>query len=143
VLPYKKMLVLSGLTAFTMLGIIAAKVPREERLVYKNLQVLSKNITDENMDYVMGSFNSGLGANCLFCHPGRQNGTEFSINYVTDSLRNKRVAREMLRMTMRLNKKYFNTKLTGLMETRGKIWCKTCHRSNPVPILFPPKKTNS
>ena len=126
---------LSGLTAFTLLGILAAKPPQEEKPEYKNLQVLSKKISDEDMDYVMQSFNTNLGSNCLFCHPGKQNGTEFSIDYITDILQNKRIARDMLRMTMKLNKKYFNTKLTGLMNTRGKIWCRTCHRGSPVPIL--------
>ena len=66
------------------------------------------------MDYVMQSFNVNLGANCLFCHPGKQNGSEFSIDYATDVLQNKRIARDMLKMTMKLNKKYFKIKLTGL-----------------------------
>jgi cytochrome c peroxidase len=83
----------------------------------------------------MESFNANLGANCLFCHPGKQVGTEYSFDYVTDELQNKRIAREMLRMTIRLNNKYFNTKMTGLMNTRGRIWCKTCHQGSPVPIL--------
>jgi len=134
-LPYKKMIVLIGLSGVTILGILAAKPPQEKKPEYKNLKVLSKNISDENMDYVMESFNSNLGANCLFCHPGKQNGIEFSIDYATDILKNKRIARDMLKMTMKLNKKYFNTTLTGLMDTRGRVWCRTCHRGSPVPIL--------
>jgi hypothetical protein len=134
-LPYKKIITLSGLGCFTLLGIIGAKPPQEEKPVYKNLRVLSKKISDKDMDFVMESFNANLGANCLFCHPGKQDGTEYSFDYVTDELQNKRVARDMLRMTIRLNNKYFNTKLTGLMNTRGRIWCKTCHQGSPVPIL--------
>jgi hypothetical protein len=138
-LPYKKMTAFSGLAVFTLLGILAAKPPQEKKAEYKNLKVLSKNISDEDMDFVMETFSTNLGSNCLFCHPGKQNGTEFSIDYVTDVLQNKRIARDMLRMTMKLNKKFFNTKLTGLMNTRGKIWCKTCHRGSPIPILPPAK----
>jgi hypothetical protein len=138
-LPYKKIIAFSGLAGFILLGILAAKPPQEEKPVYKNLQVLSKKISEEDMDFVMESFNANLGANCLFCHPGKQNGTEYSFDYVSDELQNKRIAREMLRMTIKLNKKYFNTKLTGLMNTRGKIWCKTCHQGSPVPILPPVK----
>src|SRR5664279_871431 len=137
-LPYKKIIVLSGISGLCLLGILAAKPP-ENKTEYKNLKVLSKNISDEDMDFVMQSFSVNLGANCLFCHPGKQNGTEFSIDYVTDILQNKRVARDMLTMTMKLNKKYFNSPLTGLMNTRGKIWCKTCHQGSPVPILKPAK----
>jgi hypothetical protein len=122
------------------LGILAAKPAQADESQYKNLKVLSKNISDDDMDFVMETFGVNLGANCLFCHPGKQTGTEFSIDYVTDKLQNKRIARDMLKMTMKLNKKYFNTTLTGLMNTRGKIWCKTCHQGSPVPIL-PPAKT--
>jgi hypothetical protein len=138
-LPYKKIIVLFCLAGFSLLGILAAKPPREDKPEYKNLKVLSKKISDEDMDYVMQSFSVNLGANCLFCHPGKQQGSEFSIDYVTDVLQNKRVARDMLKMTMKLNKKYFNTPMTGLMNTRGKIWCKTCHQGSPVPILPPVK----
>ena len=126
-LPYKKIFVLFCLAGFSLLGILAAKPPQADKPRYKNLKVLSKNISDDDMDFVMESFCVNLGANCLFCHPGKQTGTEFSIDYVT-------------KMTMKLNKKYFNTTLTGLMKTRGKIWCKTCHQGSPVPIL-PPAKT--
>ena len=139
-LPYKKIIVLFTLAALSLLGIQAVKPPQADKPEYKNLKVLSKNISDEDMDFVMQSFGVNLGANCLFCHPGKQTGTEFSIDYVTDVLQNKRIARDMLKMTMKLNKKYFNTTLTGLMNTRGKIWCKTCHQGSPVPIL-PPAKT--
>ena len=138
-LPYKKIIALSGIAGFTLLGILAAKPPLEEKPKYKNLHILSNKISDEDMDFVMQSFSVNLGANCLFCHPSQQNGLEFSIDYVTDVLQNKRVARDMLKMTMMLNKKYFNTQLTGRMNTRGKIWCKTCHYGNPVPLVPIPK----
>jgi hypothetical protein len=135
----KKITAFSGLVLFILVGIIAAKPPDKEKPVYKNLQVLSKNIGEDDMDFVMESFSVNLGTNCLFCHPGKQNGTEYNFDYVTDVLQNKRVARDMLKMTMKLNKKYFNIKLTGLMDIRGKVWCKTCHQGSPVPILRPVK----
>ena len=136
----KKIIALCGLSGFVLLGIIAARPPEKEEPVYKNLQVLSKKISDKNMDFVMESFGVQLGVNCLFCHPGRKNGNEFTIDYATNELQNKRIAREMLRMTMKLNKKYFNIKLTGTMITRGRIWCKTCHRGLAIPLL---PQTNS
>jgi hypothetical protein len=133
--PYKKILAFSLVAGFILMGILAAKPPQEEKTEYKNLQVLSKRISDADMDFVMQSFSVNLGANCLFCHPGKQNGSEFSIDYVTDVLQNKRIARDMLRMTIKLNNKYFNDKMTSRITTRGKIWCKTCHQGSPVPLL--------
>ncbi len=138
-IPYKKIIVLTGLTGFALFGIIAARPPEEEKPVYKNLKVLSKKISDKDMDFVMESFGVQLGVNCLFCHPGTQNGNDFTIDYATDELQNKRIARDMLRMTMKLNKKYFNLKLTGTMTTRGRVWCRTCHKGKPVPLLPPSK----
>lgn len=138
-LPYKKITVLSIIAGFTVAGILAAKPVQKEKSRYTNLKVLSKNITEEDMDYVMETFSVNLGANCLFCHPGKQNGAEFSIDYVTDQLQNKKVARDMLRMTMKLNKKYFNINMTGRMTVRGRIWCKTCHQGKPIPILNSPR----
>jgi hypothetical protein len=135
----KKIIALCGLAGFTLLGILSAKPVFQEKPGYKNLKVLSKNISDDDMDYVMETFSVNLGVNCLFCHPGQMNGTEYHFDYVTDQLLNKRVARDMLRMTMNLNKKYFNTQMTGMMNIKGRIWCKTCHQGTPVPILPPPK----
>ena len=134
-LPYKKIFTISCLSGFTLLGILAAKPNQEEKPAYKNLQVLSKKISDKDMDFVMESFGVQLGVNCLFCHPGKQNGYAFTIDYASDQLQNKRTAREMLRMTMQLNKKYFDTKLNAAMTTRGRVWCKTCHQGLPVPLI--------
>jgi Photosynthetic reaction centre cytochrome C subunit len=134
-LPYKKIVAFSGLAGFTLLGILAAKPPQEEKTEYKNLQVISKKISDKDMDYVMESMGVDLGVNCMFCHVSHQKGYEFSFDYASDSLMNKRVSRDMLRMTMKLNKKYFNVRLTSLMNTRGRVWCKTCHQGKPIPIF--------
>ncbi len=133
--PYKKIKVLAGLGFITLLGIIAAKPPQEKEPEYKNLQVLSKKISDKDMDYVMETFGVHLGVNCMFCHVSHQKGFEFSFDYASDSMMNKRVARDMLRMTMKINKKYFDIKLTGLMDTRGRVWCRTCHQGKPVPMF--------
>ena len=134
----KKLGVLAGLTGFSLCGILAARPPETETPVYKNLRVLSGPLPAANMDYVMESFNAGLGVTCVFCHPGQHNGTQFEIDYASDEYRNKRIARDMLRMTFKLNKKYFNTKMTGEMTTRGRIWCRSCHHGIPVPIFTEP-----
>jgi hypothetical protein len=131
----KKIKAISLLGCITLIGIFAAKPPQDKETEYKNLKILSKNISEKDMDYVMESFGVNLGVNCMFCHVSHTKGYEFSFDYASDSMLNKRVARDMLVMTMKLNKKYFNTKLTGLMTTRGRVWCKTCHQGRPVPMF--------
>jgi hypothetical protein len=134
-IPYRKITAFGGIAGLTLIGILSAKPVSNENPEYKNLKVLPKNISDRDMDYVMETFSVNLGANCLFCHPGKMVGPDYSIDYVTDQLRNKRVARDMLRMTMKLNKKYFNIQMKDIKDTRGGIWCKTCHQGSPVPLL--------
>jgi Photosynthetic reaction centre cytochrome C subunit len=134
-LPPKKMLALSGLAGFIFLGMTAAKLPGEDESEYKNLRVLSKKITEKDMDYVMETFSANLGVNCLFCHISIKKGYDFSIDYASDSLLNKRVSRDMLRMTLLLNRKYFNIKMPATMKERGRVWCRTCHQGKPVPIF--------
>ncbi len=137
--PNRTLLIMVVLAGLTFIGSSSVKNQSAEKPKYKNLKVLSPEIDDENMEWVMETFNSHLGVNCLFCHPAKQNGTEFRFDYATDQLQNKRIARDMLTMTMKINKKFFNTRLTGMMETRGIVWCKTCHGGKPVPLV-PSKK---
>ena len=132
---HNKILALGSVSLFVLFGMMAAKPPQEEKPEYKNLQVLSKNISDNDMDFVMESFSTNLGVNCMFCHVHYEKGLAYSFDYASDSLRNKRIARDMLKMTMKLNKKYFNTKLNSRMTTRSRFWCKTCHQGKPVPIF--------
>ena len=132
---HNKILALGSVSLFVLFGMMAAKPPQKEKPEYKNLQVLSKNISDNDMDFVMESFSTNLGVNCMFCHVHYEKGLVYSFDYASDSLRNKRIARDMLKMTMKLNKKYFNTKLNSRMTTRSRFWCKTCHQGKPVPIF--------
>jgi hypothetical protein len=136
----KQLIIFFSLISLVLIGTLAAKPPKKEKLKYRNLQVLSKNISDDEMDYVMETFSVNLGSNCLFCHPGKMVGAVYSFDYATDQLQNKRVARDMLRMTLMLNKKYFNFSMKGNNITKGIIWCKTCHNGSPVPILPQIKK---
>jgi hypothetical protein len=131
----RKVIVGLILSSVVFTGILATKPPREEKPVYKNLKVLSKDISEENMDLIMEGFNVQLGVRCIFCHVHKEEGYIYTIDDASDSLLNKRIARDMMRMTMKLNKKYFNVKLNGRMTTQPRIWCKTCHRGKPIPIL--------
>ncbi|MDP9040738.1 MAG: c-type cytochrome [Bacteroidota bacterium] len=135
VISYKKLIVSFLLVFVLFSGILATKPPQKQKPVYSNLKVLSKNISDEKLDLVMESFNIQLGVNCMFCHIHKEKGYEFTFDYASDSMMNKRIARDMLRMTFKLNKKYFNIKLTGNMSIPGKITCLTCHKGKPVPLF--------
>src|SRR5215211_6677129 len=76
---------------------------------YKNLKVLPKNITKVQLDSVMHHFTNSLNVKCNFCHVRDKTTNEW--NYASDENKHKLVARDMMRMTDKINDKYFD--LTG------------------------------
>ena len=132
--PNKKSIVFLGLTGFVCLGMIASAPNREEKPLYKNLKVLSKSIDDEKMEVVMHTFNRQLGVTCIYCHI-RTNSSPPVADFATDVKPEKLIAREMLKMTIKLNRKYFGSEIDGKLDKPGKIWCETCHHGIPRPEL--------
>lgn len=91
------------------------------------------------MESVMHTFNAQLGVTCIYCHTtDTVNGVHYA-NFTSDAMPAKKKALEMLKMTFRLNKKYFNTKLNAAMSQKPVIWCGTCHHGLPIPVNRPPK----
>ena len=135
--PNKKSVVFLGLTGFVCLGMIGSAPESEEKPLYKNLKVLSKTMDDEKMEAVMHTFNSQLGVTCIYCHI-IDNSSPPEADFATDVKPEKLIAREMLKMTIKLNRKYFGSEIDGKLDKRAKIWCGTCHRGIPRPE--PPRK---
>src|SRR5579862_3104060 len=72
---------------------------------YKNLQVLPKDISPNDMKKIMvGEFEDALGVSCGFCH-AKKDSTE--LDYASDAKPEKQIARQMLKMTLKLNQDYF------------------------------------
>ena len=108
---------------------------------FKNLKILPKNITEEQLDSVMESFKASLGVKCSFCHamdPDTSKGRHF--DFASDAKPAKEKAREMLQMTAYLNATYFNPHQSTRPDTLNTIICFTCHRGTKEPVassLFP------
>jgi hypothetical protein len=136
----KKSVVFFFLSVFTGLGIMASRPPLEEKPVYTNLKVLSNSIDDDKMDQIMHSFNSELGVTCIYCHIIDNSQSPAKADFATDIKPEKNIARLMLKMTLKLNRKYFNSDVDAKVNSPVKIWCATCHHGIPRPIL-PPKTT--
>ena len=95
-----------------------------------NLKVLPKNIASQDLDKVMKGFNAALGVKCGFCHAPKANG-ERGMDFASDANPNKNAARAMMKMTNKINKKYFNQKHEGLVQN---ISCNTCHNGKEKPL---------
>jgi len=103
---------------------------------YKNLKVLPKDITKEQMDSVMHHFTGSLGVKCNFCHAF--NTEQKAMDFASDEKPEKQTARQMLRMTYKLNKKYFDIKNSKQLDAKLEVTCFTCHHGAEHPSTTPP-----
>lgn len=104
--------------------------------LYKNLKVLPKNTTKEQLDVVMKHFTASMGVKCNYCH--QFNTEKKEMDWVSDANKHKGVAHEMMRMTQKMNKKYFEwhgdwTALKDKLE----VTCYTCHAGKKIPSSWP------
>jgi len=98
---------------------------------FKNLKVLPKDISEEGLDAVMDSFNEALGVKCSHCHARGENGR---LDFASDANIQKDIAREMMKMTSKINRKYFKEK----DPMNYAVTCYTCHNGEAVPSKSAP-----
>ena len=125
----RKMLVLSVVVLVIALGSLGfADEPK-----FKNLKVLDKNISKDDLEIVMKEFKTALGVKCNFCHA--QSKTDSTkLDFASDEKGEKAIARIMIKMTNKINKKFFHgkTKL-GDPDALLEVQCVTCHHGSPHP----------
>lgn len=95
---------------------------------HKNLQILPKNITQDELKKTMDGFAEQLGVKCTFCHVLEQ--------YEKDDRPHKADARRMIRLVMDMKAKkadYF-----GPRTKEAVITCGLCHRGKAEPEPFIP-----
>ena len=127
----KKLLVpiclLSGVILLASMTLIQ-QTPKKEEEKAVNLKVLPKNISDENLEKVMKQWASSLGVRCNFCHA--RNDETKKMDFASDAKPEKKMAREMYLMAIKINKKYFKSgdKDSIGVAKLGSVNCYTCHR---------------
>jgi hypothetical protein len=130
----KKLIAGFLLSLCTITGILATRPAPKDEEHYSNLRILSNKLTEDEMDIIMHRFNSALGVTCIYCHVTKKNVPyPEPMDFASDEKPEKRQAREMLAMSMKLNKKYFNVKIDSKIEIRPRIWCNTCHQGLIIP----------
>lgn len=132
----KKPAAILALAIFVLLG-IAATAPTAS---FKNLKVLPQNISEKQLDSIMDTYNRALKVNCDFCHSkeasltGLPPAENAPLDFAADNGM-KETARRMMRLTIDINKQYFNydtipKKPDYLLNV---VTCNTCHRGNAFP----------
>lgn len=131
----RKTLTIFSLLAFSVVALMAAsRIPEVKE---RNLKVLPKDISDEKLDSIMHSYNKALGVSCNFCHVPYE-GFKDSLDYAADKDPMKENARDMMRMTIEVNSKYFYFDKNQKPEYLNTVTCITCHRGE----VFPPGSTH-
>ncbi|MEO7192289.1 MAG: c-type cytochrome [Vicinamibacterales bacterium] len=106
----------------------------------KNLKVLPKTWTSQQVGALMNTFAESLGERCIFCHaenpdaPPPAAGQQPRLDYTLDTKKEKDVAREMIKMVMTIND---TTKAVGDAAVAEKVSCFTCHQGQKKPAVAP------
>ena len=107
----------------------------------KNLKVLPKTWTGQQVRALMQTFAESLGVQCTHCHaadptaPPPAEGRPPTLDYSLDEKKEKAIARQMIQMTMALNSD--GLKGVGDPAVPEKVSCLTCHNGQKTPATKP------
>jgi len=126
---------LSVVLLLTLPVTIVAATNNSKTLVapqYTNLKVLPKNISSKELQKIMiDDFEDALGVSCNFCHAADT--TTGKLDYASDAKPEKEIARQMMRTTLGINKRYFGIKHPEMGSAGLTVTCNTCHNGVPFP----------
>jgi hypothetical protein len=126
-------ILLLGITISVMASATISK-STEDTPQYVNLKVLPKNINSKDLQKIMvDDFEDGLGVACNFCHAADK--TTGQLDFASDAKPEKEIARQMMRTTIGINKKYFKVKHPLIGTDALVVTCNTCHNG----VAFPDK----
>ncbi len=124
----------------TLICVVSAFLAfRQSVPAYKNLKVLPKKTTKQEMDSIMRHFSMSLGVRCNFCHV-RNNDEKKTFNFASDDNKHKLIARSMYKMMVKINKKYFEESESEKESVNRipEVSCYSCHHGKEHPENRPP-----
>ena len=111
---------------------------------FRNLQVLPRDITRDQLMATMRSFTRGLGVRCDHCHVVTATEPKEVLDFPADTKEQKRVARVMLRMVNDINGSWMHRveeaedlKVAIGAPPEMRVVCWTCHRGKTEPEAPP------
>ena len=133
----RKILATIGLAAVVTVVSLTSMAPEDPG--YKNLKVLPKHLTHQQLGKIMHEWSGSLGVNCGFCHAPNAEGK--GLDFASDAKPEKEMARHMFKMMNKINSKYFEAKKDslGLVMESG-INCNTCHKGVSHPEVKMPEE---
>lgn len=130
-MSYKKSIIMALLlsTVIALSAFMSSNHQQDQKA--KNLKVLPKNISHEELDKVMDNFKMALGVKCGYCHAPKKDNSK-KLDFASDEKPEKERARDMLRMVAKINKKYFQKEMKDGKRTNV-VNCITCHNGKTEP----------
>ena len=127
--------------AMVAIGADKAPSPAPPAAVFKNLQVLPKDIKSDQLILTMNGIATGLGVDCSHCHapaklaPGKSlpPGAD-PLDYSLDDKATKRTARQMIVMLRTINA-MVPAAVGKPADKAISVKCFNCHRGLPTPPL--------
>jgi hypothetical protein len=106
----------------------------------KNLQVLPKDLTGEQVHHIMEGWAAALGTHCDNCHAPNPNakvepGKRPRLDFALDTKPEKGTARMMVKMVADINGNY----ISKVKNSGVKVSCGTCHQGHLHPPIFKPQ----
>jgi len=130
-LTNRKIRIIGLLAVLVAIGGVAA-TPAKPGREFKNLKVLPGDISSKRLQRIMvDEFNDGLGVGCGFCHAEQKD--SHRLDYASDAKPEKEIARAMMRMAIKINRKYFQERHPMIGDSTLVITCTTCHRGQARP----------
>lgn len=137
-LPTKKLIVCGLAAGLMVCGSLAFREAPPEPPKPTNLKVLPKNISHTELIAIMHDFEQALNYRCGDCHAASANDPK-RMDFASDANPKKDVARHMMKMMMRINKKFFKKKgdfAANYVNAKYEVTCYTCHHGNEHPLKF-------
>ena len=128
----RKLIVISIMITVVISAAAFTKPPVEDP-GFKNLKILPKNISHDKLIAIMRNFNQALGVHCDFCHAPSKDTAQKHPDFASDAKEEKGWAREMMKMTVKINKKFFEAKNAAIGDTALSVNCFTCHHGQQHP----------
>jgi hypothetical protein len=101
----------------------------------KNLKVLPKDISHDDLIIIMRGYTRALGVRCTYCHVGEEGKPLRPEDFPKDDKPPKQKARVMMRMVQEVNDKYLAT-LEHRADPAINVQCATCHRGVAQPRML-------
>ena len=103
---------------------IAGRDNEPATAVFKNVTILTTNVSAGNLVQAMNFYGTALGVSCAHCHDVNQ--------FEADVKPQKAIARSMMRMNGVINGQLLKG-IAGLQSPNPSVNCVTCHRGQLVP----------